>query len=238
MFAIFINIIIYSMFFGNKQNEFSKVFKKEIISGLISNVFDENIEIEINKGITEEMYNVQVYKESYFQFLSKDLIEVNSNNLLFSEVCTRNVSNGDNDQRRKTIFMGIAGQKKLNKSLNVKFSVLRNILNIDNEVKLDSDEFEKLFNVECEDSVLAVRMLTADIMEMLVKLYTKYNMQFEFSIINSVMYFRIRSYKDFFEIPGLSSGLTKEWLYKNYEILNMIKNLTESINTVINDIEI
>ena len=43
-----------------------------------------------------------------------------------------------------------------------------------NKIKLDSPEFEKKFDVVCDDQILAVRLMTADVMAEMVDIREKY----------------------------------------------------------------
>lgn len=239
LFGIVINIIIFNFKFNKEKSKFNVAYKKLIIVNLVSDIFNDEVSFDFENGITEKEYYSTVYKEQYDEFKSSDLFVLNKNRLFFSEVLTENISRDDeNRETRTTVFKGLAGQKVLDKSINTNFSVLRNLMFLNNKVKLDSNEFEKIFDVECVNNILAVRFLTADIMLLLIELYNTYDMQFEFSIVNNIMYYRIRSYEEFFEIPNMNSGFNKEHLYKNYEMLTMIKNLTDKINEIVKEIEI
>lgn len=56
------------------------------------------------------------------------------------------------------------------------------------KVQLDSEEFEKLFDVYAENKMLAMQIFTADIMKDLEKLYTKTSNKFELTIDNDMLY--------------------------------------------------
>ncbi len=52
------------------------------------------------------------------------------------------------------------------------------------------------------------------------------------------MYFHIRNNNNFFELPNIKKGVDEEYFKKNYDMLYLIKELTEKINEAIKELEI
>ena len=134
-----------------------------------------------------------------------------------------------------TVFKGVAGVKELNSSVEKTFTVLTNKYFLNSKVKLDSNDFEKYFDVISVDKIYAVSFLTADIMEKIVNLYEKYNCRFEFALISKKMFFRIFSDFNFFELPNVKKGIDEEYFKKHCDILIQIKNITESIAKIVDN---
>ena len=55
---------------------------------------------------------------------------------------------------------------------------------------MDSEEFEKIFDVFSKDKILAMQILTADVMESLIKFKNKYDIDFEIVLMNNNIYLR------------------------------------------------
>ena len=232
---IIISTLIYKFSFSKEKKQISDKFKNNIIKKLINSIYEEECILNIDNGIDENEYNSNIYGDNYNRYYSKDLVYLKENKIFFSEVLVQYRTSGKH-QTTTTIFDGIAGQKHLNKNINTNIIILSNRLFMENRVKLDSSEFEKYFDIKCEDKITAVRFLTADIMDMMITLKEKYGCNFELGIIGQVLYFRISTYRDFFEIPESHEGLNLDYLRKNVGILLQIKKLTTLIDDVVKEI--
>ena len=236
VWMIIISGIVCKFKFFKDYKKITKHFKHIIIKKIIDNVYQEECVINVDKGITEKEYNPNIYGDMYNRFYSNDLVYLKENRLFFSELLVQYYSSSGKNSSTTTIFKGIAGQKILSKNINCKFSILSNRLFMDNRVKLDSSEFEKYFDIKSEDKILAMRFLTSDIMGMMVTLREKYDCKFELGIIDEILYFRILTCKNFFELPNLKKGLDIEYLKNNTDILFQIKKLTVLIDDIVKEI--
>ena len=141
------------------------------------------------------------YRDYFDRYSSEDMITAtitgNDNKkttIRFAEVHTERESRDkDGHTTYTTIFCGLAGMMNLNKDIGTKIYIRNNALFnslSNNRVKMDMTEFEKRFDVECEDKILAVRLLTSDVMTEMLDLYNKFkyslylqNSHFKLSII-------------------------------------------------------
>ena len=105
-----------------------------------------------------------------------------------------------------------------------------------NKVELDSNEFEKYFDVNSEDRILATRILTADVLQMLVDFYKKYNIKFEIVFKENKIYINLHT-AEAFKIPKYKR-IDKQQIYLYYAILEFTTNLSKEINKVLNGIEL
>ena len=236
IFLVIFSFVIYSCSFFKEKREINKRFKNVVITKLIDNVYEEKCVLNMDRGITQKEYNASVYGDMYNRYYSKDLVYLKESKLFFSEVLVQYYSSNGKNSTTTTVFQGIAGQKQLSKEINCNISILSNRLFMDSRVKLDSSEFEKYFDIKSKDKILAMRFLTADIMQMMVALRERYDCRFELGIVRQVLYFRISTYNDFFETPNVKKGLDIEYLKKNTDILLQIKKLTTLINDVVKEI--
>ena len=89
--------------------------------------------------------------------------------------------------------------------------------------KLDSSEFENKFDVYTNNKIFAAKILTHDIMQLMVDYVEKYGIPFEYIIKNNYFYIRFPGY-DLFEpvIKKDKPALDKAVLYKDYTTLDFI----------------
>ena len=102
---------------------------------------------------------------------------------------------------------------------------------------MDSEEFEKSFDVLSENKILAMQILTADVMESLISFKNKYDIDFEIVLMNNKIYLRF-FVSNMFEPQIFGNSMDKELIYTYYIILDFVVEITEKINKVINDVNL
>ena len=105
------------------------------------------------------------------------------------------------------------------------------------KISMDSAEFEEYFNVLCSDKILAARIVTAEIMEMLVEFYKKYYLEFEIILYEDKIYMRFFTGK-MFEPEMFGDVLTKETLATYYTLLQFIIEISKEIDKVMKNFEL
>ena len=105
------------------------------------------------------------------------------------------------------------------------------------KISMDSAEFEEYFNVLCSDKILAARIVTSEIMEMLVDFYKKYYLEFEIILYEDKIYMRFFTGK-MFEPEVFGKALTKETLATYYTLLQFIIEVSKEINKVMKNFEL
>lgn len=94
---------------------------------------------------------------------------------------------------------------------------------------MDSQEFEEIFDVYSSDPIEAMQLLTADIMQSLIKFYNEIQVKYEFTIKGNNIYLRFRCV-DMFEAPTVRKfSLDKETIYRYYKILNFVFELSDEV---------
>lgn len=148
-------------------------------------------------------------------------------------------------------FNGIFAMAQLPKSINTQLyirvdmkdqkSVLARKINPPFEdslrVEVDSPEFEKIFDVYCTDKIIAMRLLTSDIMELLVDFKKEIKMDYEITIKDDMLYIRFMSGKTFEPANVMKNSLDKSTLYKYYRILELTFELTNKLIKTIKEME-
>jgi len=134
----------------------------------------------------------------------------------------------------KGLFVVIECNKDINSYVMIKGKGLKYIQ--DDYIDMDSEVFNEYFNVFSDDKILAMRLLTPDIMEMLVEYREKYNLQFEIAIRNNKIYIRFFT-GDLFEPSIFGDPMNKELLITYYCVLEFSLELTKKVNKVLEDLE-
>ncbi|MBR2430957.1 MAG: DUF3137 domain-containing protein [Clostridia bacterium] len=102
-------------------------------------------------------------------------------------------------------------------------------------VKMDNTEFEKYFDIKCEDKVLVMRIFTAEVIDKLCNLYNKCNIQYEIIVDNNKIYLRF----DFYPLLDINEWtLSKDNIKYNCERVMYMIEIAKMIAQSINELEI
>ena len=242
-------VVIKSVLSGNKKESptqiYKKIFKEKIIVPLITNIF-EGATYKPEQGWTRSQYKEAGYRDWIDRYNSEDLIiapislkEGENSTIEFCEVHTEKESR-DKDGHRSytTIFYGIASKMKINKNIGTEIYIKKNWSSFGkSKVKLDSKEFEKKFDVESDDQILAVRVLTSDVMAEMVDMHEKYGYSFEIHIIRDTIYMRVFT-GEVFEPNIFKDSMEYKTLEKYYKVIEAMMSLSKHIYSVIDEIVI
>ena len=100
-------------------------------------------------------------------------------------------------------------------------------------IKLDSSEFEKFFDVYSSNEIITMQILTADVMELLIDLQKKLNNYFEITIKNNHIYIRLNIGNVFDMNLGEKYALDKDDLFEKYKNMEYFFNTTNQIKEMI-----
>lgn len=241
----------------SKVSEYSYEYKTKVIKDFLS-IFNETITYKSDYGINEMFYiDAEFQKKSIYSseiYSSEDAIYGNLKNDCFfvmAQVITRDSTSRDY-YGDDVLFCGMFSMIQVPKPFNVTLYLRRDMkdksfmekafrLDLpfdDLRVEVDSQEFEKMFDVYCSDKIVAMQLLTADVMQLLVDFQNEMNMEYEVTVKNNRMYIRFMSGSifDFAEITEFS--LDKKNLYECYKILDFIFTLNDKLINILNDTEI
>lgn len=248
--ALISNILIFviiSIIINKERKIYNVAFKKLIINGLISNFYD-NTKCLPTEGISRNIYNEAKYNEYYNRYYSEDYMEGKIDNkyeIKMAEVKTQQVeqqrdSDGHTTTTTDTIFHGLFAKIQINKSINNELMIKQNnsFRFKKNKLEMDSQEFEKLFDVSSNNKIIGMQLLTSDIMEKLVNFYNKTRIKYDICIYNSDIYLRFKC-GPVFEIPRLKNGaLNIKTLKRYYDILEFTYSLISELIKLINETQI
>ena len=243
---LFVCVIINALSNG-KQKEYNYKFKEIIIQKIIENFYD-NLEYYPNKEMPEYIYKDAKYNEYYDTYYSEDYIEAKIDNnfdIDLAEVETQEEetykdSDGNTHTREVTIFHGLFAKIVIDKSINTRLVITKNnkLLFNKKRQKMDSSEFEKYFDVASDNKILAMQILTPDIMLELLEFLNSYNVMFDVVVNNNIIYIRFHC-GPMFESANLKKGsFDKDTLERYYNMLKLTYDLSRKIINVIKELEV
>lgn len=228
---------------------YKKYYKEQVIQQLTKGMFND-VEYEPDGMFLEEDFIKSGFDKSFYgQYLSEDLVKLTLNTKLknnidfcYAEVHTKDINGRDMDGKQSgyTLFRGLVGKFKISKKFPVKFYIRRNGLlkkTNKNKINMDMTEFEELFDVECEDKNLAVRILTADIMDSMIKIYKKFNHELEVHVIEDVVYVRIKC-GALFEPSIRSKSITLKKIQEYYFMIKDVTDMAGKIYDIIDNVDL
>lgn len=245
--ADFMIYVILSAIFSKAHKKYAKMYKEIIIKKLMNNFYG-NLEYFPQKQMPKYIYEEPQYLGDYNRYSSDDYMEAmlkDKYSIQMAEVETEKVerrsnSRGGSSTTTTTIFHGLFAKIIMDKSINGELRILRNgLANFDKkQLRMDSSEFEKYFDVSASDKILGMRLLTADVMEELIAFVNKTNMMYDVIIKGNVLYLRFRC-GSMFEPSNFKKGhLDKETLRKYFYMLNLTYNLSNKITKTVEEFEV
>ena len=251
---LLILIVIYFVYMRyrkeSKLSIYKKEFKKRVIKVLVDS-FDENVKYFPCKGIDSNVYDNAEF-DKYHSYNSEDLIYgklKNDSNFSMAEVHTYYKTRTRNGEYRyHKLFFGILSVVTTLKPFNAKL-YLRQNKNVLNKtflfryplgklrVELDSYLFEKNFDVYSSDKIIAMQLLTPDIMQLLIDFKKKMKINYELTIKSNRIYIRFMCGKMFENTNVLKFSLDKKTLYKYYKMIDFTLDLSNKLIKLINDTE-
>ncbi len=239
---VFIFVIILYLARSNRKKQYIAMFKEEIIKSFIKE-YSEKLDFHHTKGMPQATY-LKAEFESYDIYHSEDLIVGTLEGeypINMAEVKTQRESrDSDGDETTYTLFHGLFAEVKLNKILDACIKIRKNEISLfkgKDKIEMDSGEFEKRFNVYSTDKIMAMQLLTADIMQMLLDFKEKNRITPEITIKQDRLYIRF-STGNIFEAKLMKKSLDYTTLEKYYNVINFTLGLTENFLKNINQTEV
>lgn len=241
-FDIVITLVI---FFSPYFNTYSNVYKANIISSLVQN-YDEKLSFNATGGIGRNQYDEADFGP-YTEYHSSDYIYGTLDNQINFQMCdlhTLLVSRDkDGHVYRTTTFKGLFSAIPLKHYVPRAIKIRsQNFVTAGEEkdptkVNMDSQEFEKYFNVFADDKILAMQVLTSELLDYLLTSRKKNKIKFEITIRRNYLYIRIHCH-NMFESNMFKNPLDFKTLYKYYTFLNFSVELNQKINYILENKEL
>ncbi len=246
---LIIDIFLYLLInipFSKNRKKYNSSFKEIIIQKLLNNFYD-SLHYIPKKPMPRAIYNEPKYKEYYNRYYSDDYLEGFLDNkfpLKMAEVktveeTTTRDSDGNTSTNTTTKFYGLFAKIKMEKSINSELLIRANRSIPSNQrLEMDSQEFEKYFDVSATNSIIGMQLLTHDIMELLISFRKLSEINYDITIYNNVIYLRFHT-GQMFELKSIKKGaFDKEMLKKYYSVLDFTYTLSRTLIDLIEKTEI
>ena len=241
-----ITIIITVVLFSRKQAKYNQIFKESIINGLFANFLDE-LDYIPKKQMLRNIYNEGNYKEYYNRYYSDDYAEGKIDgkyDMKIAEVhtveeTTRTDSDGHTHTDRTTKFHGIFAKINIGKSIQSDLIIKQNgIFGGKNKLEMDSQEFEKYFDVNSDNKIIGMQLLTHDVMDSLIGFRKLLQKPYDIAIYEDTMYLRVHTGTMFEAKINKDTVIDKKTVEKYYNTLDFIYTLSKQLIKVIEETEI
>ena len=129
----------------------------------------------------------------------------------------------------------------MGKSINCELRIMQDgkLALEENRLDMDSSEFERYFDVKASNQIIAMQILTADVMEELVKFEKETKMKYDIYIKNNELYLRFHGGSLDVNIGKIKDEvLDKKVLGRYFYMINFTYNLSTKLIETINNIEI
>ena len=227
------------------KSKYTPEFKEKVIGKFINNI-DEKLKYLPEQGISSYTYSLAEF-EKFDRFESEDLITgILDGKYMFqmSEVKTKWESK--DEKGRKTsfpIFHGLFGNIQCPKSIKTTLKirpdkwVFGKIFKRKTKVTMDSQEFEKYFDVYGDNKIIVMQILTAEVMAAMIDFRKQSKIKYELTIKDSNIFIRFHT-GGVFE-PGLfKNSLDYNMLKRYYDIIDFVFKVTREINSVVEKTDI
>lgn len=239
-------LIIYFIMMGTNKDR-NIFYKSQIVTEIINDFKEYLLKYYPSQGMEKSIYDEASFND-YDTYNSEDLIVGRINekyNLKIAEVRTSVTTTDAQGEDHTTVeFWGIFGVVELDKSINTKLQLVRNttylIANRNFQINLDSAEFEKYFDVGCNNRMLAMQIFTSDMMQEIVDIYEsdvfKLKKRFpEIMIKNNKIYIRI-STGNFLDTRVSKDLFDYETIKDEYNLLKSTLTLLEKFTNKLEEI--
>ena len=224
----------------NKQvTQRNKSYKETVIADLVKEICPALTYVGTSQ--VSEVFYKKAYFENYDEFKSEDAISGSLEGVKRFEivdVLTEKVIKGDNGiDTHYPSFSGLFSYSisPFNLTDTVKI-YSSNSLGLSsgygNRINMDSTTFEKYFNVFADNSLLCMELLTADVLDILVKFREETKIQVDIIIKESFIFIRYHL-KDMFEVPNnFEEPINKKEIENIISTLSSIIKLNIDINKI------
>lgn len=247
--AVILFFVAY-FFYVSKSSDYEIKYKDGIVADLVNKansglVFDKH-GVEVQTKLLNS-YKLAAFDNHYYnRSNTEDYIMgclTEEHTVLMAEVNLEEVIGSRKHRRVIDVFRGLFAQiyginefcgtiKILNNNNVMKEKDIQTL----NEVKMDSSEFEQIFNVYADDSILAMRVLTSDIMQKMVEFENRLGIHYEIVINGREMFMRFFT-KSLFEPSIFNESKEQSRVRSYYEIINLIRDIVVEINKTISELD-
>ena len=220
-------------------------YYNNIIYKIVTTLFP-NSTYSYYSGLPEHIYRKCNYLTSYNIYKRESLVNTNINNenLMFSEIETiEETTDSEGNTSRYTTFAGAAAYLKCMPNIESNIRITTDLsfsgkaISRKKRVELDSNEFEKHFDVICDNKINAMQFLTSDVMDKFVNLLKEYKIPFEIYIERETGIFFKFHIQKFLDLKSSKNVLDFKTLKKHYDNIKYIKTVISFVREVTKSLE-
>jgi len=243
LFIILALVVSVVSLYKKNLKEFNYEFKKTIMPKIVYYICP-NLQyyFDGDDNMFKTYRSVFPENEEYNGYEISDYIYGNMNgvSLQICKISLLNYYSDRSDDELNTFETFLFSQNKINFSVPSTITIKSN--NYFNtyktgRVQMDSEEFEKYFDIFSDSDMIAVQILTHDVMEELVSFYTKYRCKFELIIKENNLFIKFLT-GDVFNPKVFKKVTDSDLLWTYYTILNFVTRLCIKINKSLDGTEI
>ena len=221
--------------------KYNTFFNNEIIAKIVENISSNLIYLpEGSEGVIDK-YN-EGFEDQFNMIEATNLIFGKINNIHI-RLCKIRLLQKDSDGSvtfgDEILFSYTQLEFNVVNSIRIKPNNIKNINN-KKRVDMDSEEFEKYFDVYSDSKILPMKILTHDVMEELYNFFNYFNLNidFEIKIKKDGIYIKFYFGDTIFNISPEKDLIESDILWIYYIILEFTTNITIKINKLLKGTEV
>lgn len=247
-------LFLISIFVKTKSERLYKKIYKEKVIGNLTKSLGKDLTYSNNSERKPGVLNA--YAKAGFDIITYNRSEVDDYitgvldedlNVSIADIDLEKVTGTGKNRRRVKIFAGMFVDITTNKNIVATIKVLTNRNKkhskmdlVDKQcekLEMDSPAFEKHFNVYTDNKIVAMQVLTSEILEMLTELRDVFGVDMEIVIKNNHVYLRFHT-GSMFEAKVFGGSIKKKDILIYYGIMKMTISISKKINEVIVNVEV
>lgn len=237
---MFVPVLLYLLYIYKKYNKkYQKTYKDIVINEFLDSLpYRLNYNNRENSKLIKYFFNANFINTDYCTFSSDDYISGYAKKI-WIEISDIKILKQFR-KGKQVHWTGIMSYSKINKNIHGEVRIKRNKLikkSNNTRIALDSGEFEKKFDVFANSRILAMEILTHDVMEEIIQFINSHTIDFEIVIKENKIFIKYEV-GDIFEGKILSKSTNIKSLWVCYNVINFIINLTTKINKILEEKEV
>ncbi len=233
----------------DKELEYKAAYKLRIVSNLLKEI-NPKYKYRLADKEDDQLFreyvpaNFGLVEHTHADYVDRIEGEVDGNKLDILEIILEaEVKGNNNTSVNLRVFDGMFAKVQTSKEGNFKLKVSSVGVPTRAEIyeaacekiKMDNSVFMDNFVVETNEKVLAARILTSDVMTMLLDYKIKYGIDLDMAIKDGIVYFLFYT-GDLFEPSVFKDSMNKETLLVDYSTLKMAIELMQKMGTIVTDL--
>lgn len=238
---VFVAMSLYSIV-SKKNKNYNRFFKDNVIKNFVKE-YSETLEYMPNRGLAQHIYKEGEF-EGYDIYHSEDLIQgrlEDRYNVTMAEVHTQDESRDEEGNTSiTTVFHGLVAVIDFGKLVKANIKIRKDKIKIfdkNTRIEMDSGEFEEKFDVYTTDKIIAMQILTADVMQMILDFQAVAGLRPELTLAGNSLIIRFAT-GDLFEAKVWGNSLDYKTLKRYYDIINFTLDIAKNFVKNIEETEI